>query len=120
MKILVADAFPKDRIADLARLPRIRAVEHRPELSAKELPAAARDASILVVRSKQVTGEVFEVLIGVATVVLAFILISTSPPEVLFIIFVVYGLSGYGDVLWRLLRRKKTPDAPRTLQGEGK
>src|SRR5512133_424999 len=58
MKILVADAFPKERLADLAKL--VRAVEHRPDLAAKDLPAAARDASILVVRSKQVTAEVFE------------------------------------------------------------
>jgi len=42
-------------------------------------------------------------------VVLAFVLVSTSPPEVLFIVFVLYGLSGYGDALWRLLRRKKSP-----------
>ena len=40
-------------------------------------------------------------------IVLAFILVSTSPPEVLFGVFVVYGLSGYGDALWRLFRRKK-------------
>jgi CDP-diacylglycerol--serine O-phosphatidyltransferase len=42
-------------------------------------------------------------------IVLAFILVSTSPPEVLFGVFVLYGLSGYGDGLWRLSRRKKTP-----------
>jgi CDP-diacylglycerol--serine O-phosphatidyltransferase len=47
-------------------------------------------------------------------VVLAFILVSTSPPEVLFGVFVLYGLSGYGDALWRLVHRKKTA-AP--LQG---
>ena len=41
-------------------------------------------------------------------IVLAFILVSTSPPEVLFGVFVLYGLSGYADVLWRLSRRKKT------------
>ncbi len=58
MKILVADAFPKDRLADLARLG--LAVEHRADVSAAELPAAAKDASILVVRSKQVTADVFE------------------------------------------------------------
>jgi D-3-phosphoglycerate dehydrogenase len=58
MKILVADAFPKERLQDFARLG--LTVEHRPEISAKDLPAAARDASILVVRSKQVTAPVFE------------------------------------------------------------
>jgi len=58
MNILIADAFPKERIADFAALG--LAVEHRSDVSAKDLPAAARSASILVVRSKQVTGEVFE------------------------------------------------------------
>src|SRR5512138_1523725 len=58
MKILVADAFPKDRLADFAALG--LTVDHRADVSAKDLPAAAQDASILVVRSKQVTGDVFE------------------------------------------------------------
>jgi CDP-diacylglycerol--serine O-phosphatidyltransferase len=40
-------------------------------------------------------------------VVLAFILVSTSPPEVLFGVFALYGLSGYGDALLRFVRRKK-------------
>ncbi|HBU28363.1 MAG TPA: CDP-diacylglycerol--serine O-phosphatidyltransferase [Thiobacillus sp.] len=42
-------------------------------------------------------------------IVLAFILVSTSPPEVLFGVFVLYGLSGYADALWTLLHRKKAP-----------
>jgi D-3-phosphoglycerate dehydrogenase / 2-oxoglutarate reductase len=58
MKILVADAFPKERLADFAALG--LTVDHKPDVSAKDLPAAARDASLLVVRSKQVTAEVFE------------------------------------------------------------
>jgi D-3-phosphoglycerate dehydrogenase / 2-oxoglutarate reductase len=58
MKILVADAFPKERLADFAALGLM--VDHKPDVSAKDLPAAARDASLLVVRSKQVTAEVFE------------------------------------------------------------
>jgi CDP-diacylglycerol--serine O-phosphatidyltransferase len=45
-------------------------------------------------------------------IVLAFILVSTSPPEVLFGVFVLYGLSGYGDALWQLLHRKKSPPLP--------
>jgi D-3-phosphoglycerate dehydrogenase / 2-oxoglutarate reductase len=69
MKILVADAFPKERLADLAKL--VRAVEHRPDLAAKDLPAAARDASILVVRSKQVGAEVFEAAEALSLVVRA-------------------------------------------------
>ena len=40
-------------------------------------------------------------------VVLAFVLVSTSPPEVLFGVFVLYGFSGYGDALWRKIRPKK-------------
>lgn len=52
-------------------------------------------------------------------IVLAFILVSTSPPEVLFGVFVLYGLSGYGDALWRLLRRKK-PVEPAPLPGREK
>lgn len=58
MKILIADAFPSDRIGDLSALG--LTVEHKPDVPAKDLPAAARDASVLIVRSKQVAGEVFE------------------------------------------------------------
>jgi len=58
MKVLIADAFPKDRLADVAALG--LDVQHRPELKAQELPGAVGDASILVVRSKQVSAEVFE------------------------------------------------------------
>ena len=47
-------------------------------------------------------------------VVLAFILVSTSPPEVLFGVFALYGLSGYADGLWRLVHRRK---AEAHLQG---
>lgn len=39
-------------------------------------------------------------------VVLAFILVSTSPPQVLFGVFLLYGLSGYADALMRRFRRK--------------
>jgi CDP-diacylglycerol--serine O-phosphatidyltransferase len=53
-------------------------------------------------------------------VVLAFILVSTSPPEVLFGVFALYGLSGYGDALWRLLHRKKLTRAAAPLRGDGK
>jgi CDP-diacylglycerol--serine O-phosphatidyltransferase len=50
-------------------------------------------------------------------VVLAFILVSTSPPEVLFGVFVVYGLSGYADALWRLAHHKKPAGSPAPLPG---
>lgn len=58
MKILVADAFPRERLAELEALG--LPIDHRPELPAKELAAAARDAAVLVVRSKQVGADVFE------------------------------------------------------------
>jgi D-3-phosphoglycerate dehydrogenase / 2-oxoglutarate reductase len=69
MKILVADAFPKDRLADLAALG--LEVEHRADVSARDLPAAAADASILVVRSKQVAADVFEQAAALSLVVRA-------------------------------------------------
>ena len=58
MKVLIADAFPKDKLASVAALG--VEVDHRPDLPAKDLPAAARDATVLVVRSKKVAAEVFE------------------------------------------------------------
>lgn len=48
-------------------------------------------------------------------IVLAFILISTSPPEVLFGVFLLYGLSGYGYAGWLLWQRRKAAVAG--LQG---
>jgi CDP-diacylglycerol--serine O-phosphatidyltransferase len=53
-------------------------------------------------------------------IVLAFILVSTSPPEVLFGVFALYGLSGYGDVLWRRMRRKRQAGAATPLPGDEK
>jgi len=57
-------------------------------------------------------------------VVLVFVLISTSPPEVLLAGFVLYGLSGYADAVIQLARSKKTArvDAGREppLPGNGK
>src|SRR6266702_8240806 len=58
MKVLIADTFPKDRLADVAALG--LEVVHRPELKAQELAGAVGDASILVVRGKQVLADVFE------------------------------------------------------------
>jgi D-3-phosphoglycerate dehydrogenase len=58
MKILVADAFPTERLADFQALG--VEVDHRPDVAVNDLAAAARDASILVVRSKQVQADVFE------------------------------------------------------------
>jgi CDP-diacylglycerol--serine O-phosphatidyltransferase len=53
-------------------------------------------------------------------IVLAFILISTSPPEVLFGVFVLYGLSGYADALWRRLGRRKKAGPGTPLPGDEK
>ncbi|MHB1402975.1 MAG: CDP-diacylglycerol--serine O-phosphatidyltransferase [Thiobacillus sp.] len=53
-------------------------------------------------------------------IVLAFILVSTSPPEVLFGVFVLYGLSGYADALLRVIRRKKSPRVTPPLPGDEK
>ncbi len=58
MKVLIADAFPAERLADLVALG--LEVDHRPDVKAGDLPDALGDASVLVVRSKQVTAEVFE------------------------------------------------------------
>jgi len=69
VKILVADAFPKDRLADLAALG--LEIEHQPAMSPGDLAAAARDASILVVRGKQVGAEVFEKASALSLVVRA-------------------------------------------------
>lgn len=53
-------------------------------------------------------------------IVLAFILVSTSPPEVLFVVFVLYGLSGYVDAVWRVVDRRNRPAGPGPLPGDGK
>ncbi len=53
-------------------------------------------------------------------VVLAFILVSTSPPEVLFGVFVLYGLSGYGDGLMRFVRGRKKASASPLLPSDEK
>ncbi len=50
-------------------------------------------------------------------IVLAFILVSTSPPEVLFVVFLLYGLSGYADALYQRIRHKKAARKAAPLQG---
>ena len=57
MRALVADLFPSQHLDALRSLVE---VDYRPDLAAAELPAAASTASILVVRGKQVTREVFQ------------------------------------------------------------
>ena len=69
MKILVADAFPLERLAELESLG--LPVDHRPDLPARELAGAARDAAVLIVRSKQVGAEVFEAAQALSLVVRA-------------------------------------------------
>jgi D-3-phosphoglycerate dehydrogenase len=58
MKVLVADAFPRERLADLAAIG--VEVEHRPDVPAAELGEAAAGAAVLVVRSKKVAAGVFD------------------------------------------------------------
>ena len=58
MKILVADKFPEQRLADLEKLG--TKVDYQPDVSVADLPAAAERAAVLVVRSKKVPAEVFE------------------------------------------------------------
>ena len=53
-------------------------------------------------------------------VVLAFVLVSTSPPEVLFCAFLLYGLSGYVDALLQRTRRKKSAEVSAPLQRDEK
>ncbi len=48
----------------------------------------------------------------VLLVVLAFVLISTDPPIVLFLLFVAYGLSGYVYWAWRRPRRARSGPPP--------
>ena len=40
-------------------------------------------------------------------IVLAFVLVSTDPPIVLFLLFVAYGLSGYGVWFWKWRRARR-------------
>ena len=54
---------------------------------------------------------------AILLIVLAFILVSTSPPEVLFGVFLLYGLSGYVDALLLRMRRRKSAAADAPLQG---
>src|SRR6476469_9097189 len=42
--------------------------------------------------------------IAIFLIVLAFVAVSSDPPKVLFLLFVVYGLSGYGVFFWRLMK----------------
>jgi len=68
MKILVADKFPEQRLADLEAL---GAVDYQPDVAVKDLAAAAGRAVVLVVRSKKVPAEVFEAAPALSLVVRA-------------------------------------------------
>jgi len=69
MRILVADAFPKERLDDFRALG--LTVDHQPSVPVADLPAAAREARILVVRGKQVPAEVFAAASALSLVVRA-------------------------------------------------
>lgn len=58
MRVLVADAFPRQRLSDFGALG--LEVDYRPDLPAGDLPQAAAGARVLVVRSKKVEAAVFE------------------------------------------------------------
>ena len=44
----------------------------------------------------------------VLLMVLFFILVSMSPPEVLFLLFLAYGLSGYVYTTWNWMKQRKS------------
>ena len=44
--------------------------------------------------------------IAIFVIVLVFVAVSSDPPKVLFGLFVLYGLSGYGVYFWRLFKGK--------------
>jgi D-3-phosphoglycerate dehydrogenase len=69
MRILVADEFPKHHIDSLRGLG--LSVDFRPGLKGDALAQAAREASILVVRSTEVPARVFEVATGLSLVIRA-------------------------------------------------
>jgi len=69
MRILVADAFPKERLDDFRALG--LEVDHQPAVAVKDLPVAAREARILVVRGKQVPADVFAAAHALSLVVRA-------------------------------------------------
>lgn len=58
MRVLVADEFPKQQLEALKGLG--LTVDYQPGLKGDALPAAAKDASIVVVRSTEVTAAVFQ------------------------------------------------------------
>src|SRR5215813_4930964 len=57
MRVLVADQFPKKHLENLRGLG--LTVDFRPDLKGPDLASAARDASILIVRSTEVDARVF-------------------------------------------------------------
>jgi len=69
MRVLVADEFPKVHLESLRGLG--LTVDSRPGLKGDALAEAAKDASILVVRSTEVPAKVFEVAKGLSLVIRA-------------------------------------------------
>lgn len=69
MRILVADQFPKKHLESLRGLG--LTVDFRPELKSQDLPDAARNASILIVRSTEVDARVFAPASGLSLVIRA-------------------------------------------------
>jgi D-3-phosphoglycerate dehydrogenase len=69
MKLLVADKFSTAHLGELGKLG--LTVEYKPELSAKDLPAAMGGVSILVVRSTEVSAATIGAADGLALIVRA-------------------------------------------------
>ena len=68
-RLLIADAFPEARLADLRALG--LDVDYQPELTADTLASAAKNAAILVVRSTKVTRAALEAATALALVIRA-------------------------------------------------
>src|SRR5580692_8369178 len=68
-RLLIADAFPEARLADLRALG--LEVAYQPELTAETIPGVARAATILVVRSTKGTRATLEAATSLALVIRA-------------------------------------------------
>ncbi len=69
MKILVADKLDPAKVAGLEQLG--AEIDLQPQLTADELPAAIKDAEILIVRSTKVSAEVMEVASSLSLIIRA-------------------------------------------------
>ena len=54
----------------------------------------------------------FPVVVAIALAVVALAAAASTLPEMLFMIFAIYGVSAYVIAAWEMLRRRKRVDAP--------